>query len=592
MAIMANSRLGIIVGTPQGARADEFQRATPILLGKTVRSDYPAESLLSQPLLNDTNIIAKLLVSPEKVFFAILPTDYEFSAIWWYPVFLSCISLYLVFYHKCKDNTLAISAVLIIVFSPGNIWWTYLPVYVLGQIILAGILVVHSQKENLNWSLRFLSLLFAGGLVTASFLTYAPWALAFSLLLGPFALYLTLRERAIYELHLKKKKSILMLSILIPPIYVAIANWNSLSLMSNTTYPGSRVSNGGESFGLQWFFSGIFNVLIVDRSNMKSLNQSEFSLGFAVLILPLTLILLRNIYKRNFILVSSILFGIVPGLLWTFAPIPSEVGFIYNRIPSQRMALALSVAIPLILIYLVFERLKMNEVVNNFSKSLLFLGTIVTLILIIPYVRASVNEVDTPLVFFILLLTAICTVLFFVNSLSAIKYGLFGFLLISVLSSGTVNPIARGTAPFYQVEPFQTIQSTPLNSLWGSENFVGDAYLMASARNSYSGQQLIAPNFQMWELIDPKRIYVDFWNKGASYVLFDWQKINGAKIYSAAEDQINIQINPCGKVGLQLKLDFLVASKQLSEFKCLKQLNVEPFLKPNGPMWIYEVKTP
>ena len=194
------------------------------------------------------------------------------------------------------------------------------------------------------------------------------------------------------------------------------------------------------------------------------------------------------------------------------------------------------------------------------------------------------------LVFFIVLCIGI-GVWFLQNSrVYVVKQGIYIFGLLAILSSVLINPIASSTSAIYSSEPAGIISLTPKSAVWASDNFVGDAYLMSLGRASVSGQQLNGPIETLWRKFDRNLAYRNVWNKGQSYVLFSWQPDVNATFREEQPDQINILINPCSPILDEFKVEFIISSKPLSEYPCLRALNSEPIIKPNGPMWLYAMQ--
>ena len=92
--ILENKTTGNLFGNTQGARADEFQRSTPMILGKIIDQNFYNQSLLSQPNLFNPKSLQNLLVYPDKYLFSYLSLDYQFSALWFSGIFLAFIGTY------------------------------------------------------------------------------------------------------------------------------------------------------------------------------------------------------------------------------------------------------------------------------------------------------------------------------------------------------------------------------------------------------------------------------------------------------------------------------------------------------------------
>jgi hypothetical protein len=118
-----------------------------------------------------------------------------------------------------------------------------------------------------------------------------------------------------------------------------------------------------------------------------------------------------------------------------------------------------------------------------------------------------------------------------------------------------------------------------------------DAILIANGRTMLSGQQMNGPNFKRWALLDPKGIYKQNWNAGASFVTFLWLKSDEElTITKANPDVIQVISNPCDPKLESANLNY-VASREILSSPCLTKVyeskNRESFI--SSEIYIYEI---
>ena len=588
MSILANSREGVLAGYSQGSRADEFQRATPMLLGQLNDNDFSSKSILALPNILENNFVGNVLLNPENVIFRLFPNDFAFSAIWWFPVFFLFVTVYVTLNLFTRKIELIIPASIVIVFSPGIMWWSNMPALVLSKIISAGLLTFYLLCISKKQFVRVLAALWAGGLVTSAILTYAPLAIGFLFGLLPiFGLLLQKYKLSINRQFYNQKLPALM-TMLIAPIFIYFSEKPQLNGLANTVYPGDRSFNSGKIDGLKWIFSGTFDSLILDRRQIISVNQSEFSLGFGIFVILIFFTLL-NLKARKDKVLKVFLFSILFfQLFWILISADTDWIPVFNRVSPERMGLALSISAPIT--YFVILLNNLDSFVHYHRRNKILITFVVML-----FSTNSAFYVCSQVVFNLKIYVAflIITCLGFGTWLmqnsnpKIIKKGMYIFGILALASSAPINPISSGTTAIYETEPSGIISSTPKSAVWASDNFVGDAYLMSLSRKSVSGQQLTGPNKELWGRFDPNLASEKIWNKGQSYVLFSWQPISEVIFREEQPDQINIQINPCNPILDTFNVQFIIASTPLNEYQCVKLLHSQPIDKPNGPMWLY-----
>ena len=588
MSILANSREGIFLGFAQGSRADEFQRATPMLLGQLYNRDYSPKSLLALQNLLDNNFIGNLLLNPEKVVFSHLPLDFAFSAIWWFPLFLLFVTVILSLNLFTQNREFSLLAAIVVLFSPGIMWWSNMPALVLGKLIASGLLLFFFLFSVGSLYVRAIAVVWSGGLATSAFLTYAPLAIGFLITLLPI-FWMLLKTKHLNRKEIFRGRQLSMsVFIMIAPLYVYFSERSQIEGLANTFYPGDRSFNSGKVDGLKWIFSGIFDVLILDRRQIVSVNQSEFSLGFGIFIpLVILFVLSQSQLRRSASHVTLVGIMFIQ-LFWILIPASTNWIPLLSRVSPERMGLSLTISAPFVFFAILLSNLDLIKQ-NTIFKTSVFIS--VVLFFVVNSGAYVISQIVFSLrlyfVVFIALWIAIGTWCLMQTKMLQIRRGLYFFAILAFISSGFINPIASQTSPVYGVEPAAIITETPKSAIWASDNFVGDAYLMSHARVSISGQQLTGPNIDRWKVFDQNLENFQIWNKGQSYVLFNWQKQVNVTFREDQPDQINILINPCSPILDLYKVEYLISSKPLDEFECVQLLNEEAINKPNGPMWLY-----
>jgi hypothetical protein len=174
-------------------------------------------------------------------------------------------------------------------------------------------------------------------------------------------------------------------------------------------------------------------------------------------------------------------------------------------------------------------------------------------------IRITVACISIALITFLLVLEKTRTV------------GVVGIALFSLVLTISVNPIQRNLDGLATGDVSQELNELAAKGgLWASDNPIVDALLMANAINSLSGMQLVGPNPDIWQVLDPNGLSEMAWNRGASSISFSWSDLLEPEITSPSADVIQVNISPCALAEKFNSLDHVVSSNSL-EYSCLSK---------------------
>jgi hypothetical protein len=199
---------------------------------------------------------------------------------WWFPLAGCFTVLLLLFEIILKGRThLAAFGALWFCSSAYVVAWSNWP----AQIVMWGALICLSAywlAATLNWRIQLLNALLLGiGVMGYAMMLYPPWQIPLFYLFAFLFLGLLLRDK----LYRRWRKGWLVrLACCGVAFAVAgglaiawfLASWDAMQLVSNTEYPGKRVSAGGD-YPFAYFFKGNFNLLSLYNPPYNPDNQSE-----------------------------------------------------------------------------------------------------------------------------------------------------------------------------------------------------------------------------------------------------------------------------------------------------------------------------
>lgn len=589
----APSSADVVFGELRPIRSDEWNRATPILLG-TFLDDWSDEVLT--PFDADEvrfgwvgKSLLPALVYPERVVADILPSRIGFFAWMWFPPIAAIVSVAILLRLCGVGRAASVSGGIVTSLGASSAWWSFHGAQLVWPVALAiSLLIIASTARHetrkigvvTTDQIRRVAFVLLAGLLLARYpMLYAPWAIPTVMIFGGLLLDLTLSQRnrrlAILNLvgSLGVALSIAGLSIL--------SQITRLSTLAGTSYPGSRRYSGG-SDGMAAFTGAHSYFAQTDRgSQMNFSNLSEAALGPTVLVVAALFVLWATaltMTNRKVRDQMPIFATAMTGLLfaWMLFEWPSWLlrGNPLTVIPGYRVTQIMgTIAIPLT--WLVVAR--SEAAYSGKKRQLLAVGAgLVVLVLSASngsFYRAMFPLVDLNEVWLTSILMAACFASFVWK-----PSGFFSVLPITlfvVASSISVNPIVRGVGDLHDSSAAITIRETigydEVRRV-ASDHVMLDALLAANAVPTLGGQQNWGPDKQEWSRLDPSGKFESAWNRGASSLQFSWtsdvdQSIN---ISTPVPDLISVEIGPCNPTLEFWEVDWLISSQPL-ESSCTEE---------------------
>lgn len=244
-----------------------------------------------------------------------------------------------------------------------------------------------------------------------------------------------------------------------------------------------------------------------------------------------------------------------------------------SRFEPERIMQIIGVLAPIVFVLAVgLWREQVSERKNE-SNSILLIGLIVFFLTLQGSVALR-EKLLSNLSLGSIWITAIVAVV--VISLSfTLKYWRIGLVLLigaSLFSVANVNPIVRGIGIFGQSSAMTVIDAAGKLSQgrWASDNFSFDSVTTGAGMRLLSGNQGSGPNYDAYHLLDPNEEHIEIWNRGGSYVFFNWTTGPQINFINPGMDLVAIQIDPCNQILTKFDLGWVVSSTDLSSHTCLR----------------------
>lgn len=584
----SKEQTGLLLGAPNPIRSDEYLRWTPQFIAQTNFGD--SVSLLdyqnSSDYLRIDNSLASRLVDLLKVDFQIksliekvLPIEMAFALNWWTYVFLALLFLPLFINLFGAPLSLAIPATLLVFFSPGNQWWSN------GQIVIFGLaapgfyfLLKAFQDQKSLSKKSILQFVFAVVLLAQLPFQYQPWSIPITIFLG------TLTFTQIYFSSSNKpkfaKQFIIFIFITLALILTRIfVERNGFQILADTVYPGQRrIEIESSEYPL---LSTVLSLRMQDFGpTIKFGNPPEAAIAFLEIAALLSLLLpifaaFRNKGTQAKVLISAAgTLGIY--LLWIFGFWPSFLltGNLLTFVSQDRLAqvtgqLAL-VALPIFLTFIAQKPIRKSKFARIYSLAA------VALIAALMFgdvrdqdsvFRIQVYQLDSIYRDIALFIFAVAMLLYVRRTMAPVLW--IGVLALGILAQ-FINPIQQGTSDLLDSQLAKKIQDIELDQsgTWASNEKWLDTILIANVDGLLSGQQQNGPNISAWKLLDPNQVQNNAWNRGSSFVLFNWVESPNVMIENPANDVIQISTNPCNPALDEFKLQWILSTTELN-YSCL-----------------------
>ena len=579
--ISSQETVGGTIGEPRIIRTDEYLRSSPWDLGLLKSGNANFTSPLADPntslIYPDPDSGINYLNAVDTIWPRAIPgigIDQEFAFAWWTPVLLALIFLPVFLWQIGVGVVVAISVTTLIVTSPVNMWWSLWISPIIGYSALAAVMyLVFMKHENRNL-LRIVPSVFLSAFCVFKLLTsYQPWVIVIAPIILAPAVVFAIKSFGV-------KKSLLRLSAIFVTFVVLagaflISNSSALSTIQNTLYPGQRRSVGERiSAALTW---GAPHLQILNSSpELLGSNASELSSSFSVLaIAGLVIALNRRRFAKFSALEICAAVIVFIWLAWISIQMPNFVGSlpIFSLVTPNRAASVFGIIAILFFAYVSIPKPEGIPAINSqIPLALAALGGLLAALLTLIGGRELTQVV--PRLGNIRI--AIATVLIFVVVFCLLieRLQISGLVLItafSVLMSVNVNPLQRSTNGITDgVTVEKLVELSVPGSTWASDSGSVDALFMANAMNSISGQQLIGPNPDNWQVLDPSGSNEMAWNRGASFISFTWSDLEEAEISSPYADVIQVSISPCALAEKFKTLEHVVSTNSLGH-SCLSK---------------------
>ena len=559
----------LLMGNARTIRWDEFLVFSPYALSQL--SHNPRFPVVNTNIANGQNMLVVphapvwhilTLARPATWGYFLFGAQRGLTWFWWFQIFACFTVLYLLFEIILKGRKgLAAFGAFWVCASAYFVCWSEWPSHVVFFAALGCLTAYHlfaSEKKSTQVSSAILlGLSFPGFLM----IVYPPWQVAAGYFFAFLFVMLFVRDKLHVPLRTSPKYRLGLLALAIV-IAGSLSLWwlltclPDLKVMSNTVYPGRRVSLGGDySFAL--LFQGMYNLITIYFTPQALVNESQTASFYYFFPAVFFAALISRRIARKLGLIGWGLIAYIAGMiLFVLVGLPEPIARItlLSYIPSTRADLTIGLASILLCMHLlgVITQEKENEVSPSEASVPLRVAAFVTLFFIFHSLFLMKKAPGFPPPQIALLISIVtggisyCLVAGKVRAFCAITASLV------VVTTALFNPLATNLDHIYDSELGREITNINKQSndhpFWVSYGGTHPGVLVeVLGGKSLSGVQW-PPQLDIWHALDPERTNEQTYNMYAE-VSFDYLADENTVSFKKIQDgTMRVQISPYNPV--------------------------------------------
>lgn len=582
-----------VIGQSKNIRRDEWAIHTPMAMSQKYE-DYKDYNSIIRSVPTNMSIVYNQPVK-EKLYSILKPfywgyffLDEERAFSWyWCGRFIALFLISFEFFQiiTCRRRFLSLCGAVFTAFSPAVQWWfainDFVEMLCWGEL---GIITVYNYFKSRDKYYRLILPPAAGLCLSGYILCFYPsWQIPFAYIFFAILLWIIIDTKN--NANIKKIDILyILICIIIAGLFVIsviIPNFEILTIIKNTKYPGDNFNTGGTFLHCLYLY--LLNSKIFTFTNVCELAQftgffplPEIAACIYIFQSKFKDKLLINLLIAEFILCWYLVFG--------FSDFPAKISLLYMC--SHRAAMAVSFISLIILARLLSINFKFKERFFEFLIPLIYSINGLFMILIIEYLFNSGTKYniqtnkDLLHLLYIILIPVILFIISFLiiqamkNESKIKKALLISGILFSAIVYGNVNPVMIGFNAVYEIPAYKKIKQIQKEApgIWlVSDNFpITNFPAMAGAPDiSFTN---IYPNLNLWKKLDTGEKYINEYNRYANislHIVFNEKETkftspapDSLLIFLAAEDITKLNVKYI--VSTYLALDYIKISDNIN----------------------------
>ena len=583
-----------LFGISRDIRSDEWATFTPMSISQSF-GELPYSwfgDILRGTVTDMFTVYAQPVATPFIVFrpflsgFLFLGTSRGLAFFWSARLVALILVSYEFFKFITKNKVYSLAAAALIAWAPLVQWWFAInglvEMLIFAQLSL--IMLDYYMKTN-SFLKRCIALLVidicAGGFVLT---LYPAWQIPIFYIILATALSIVLENYKCCKITGKDALSIAV-AVLVLVLSVGIIfyiSFDTIKLVMNTAYPGSRVGVGGNCTWLDLFKSW-GNIFFSMKSEGIPMNACESSMfvDFFPMGFILALYVLVKKKKKDFLLVFLLIIACIMGL-YSLVGVPEFLAKLTGLSFSNGNRVMMVMGF--LNIMLLFRALGSGEIKLTL-KSILAVCLVFSIIVGISVKLYYMNYLSEALLVIVAVISFIGV--FCVLKQTQIVTAVF-LVVLSLICGALVNPVQRGCDIIYQFPMADVLKEIEQSDKgkWAMVNceYPRTDYLLVYGLSTVNSTNTY-PAFEVWQKLDESGIYEDVYNRYAHITLWVSEEDHKEKFELTNADafQVNVTIEDLEKIDVK----YILSGENLDEYVQRDQLSL---LAADSGYYIYEIK--
>ena len=605
----------LLYGQPRSIRADEWQGATPQVVGQS-KIGFPTHDL-TLPGGQDVSMSAAIptkswptVFKPHLWVYFVLPVEFAFAFQWWLMIYLLIVSCYFfVLRVMPRERLFAVLIGLAFGLSPFLLWWyeaaSFMTVAYGFMLLILAMRILNNEQigkikdQRANNTLYISSVVYV--VACLGLILYPPFQIPVVLVVLAFSLGYLLQKK--YTEHTPWKTLARRAGLAIAGVVIAgfvgllfiHTHHATISALNHTEYPGHRVVTSG-GFSLVNAVDGFVMPLL--QSNQRAAhfigNQSEasnFILLLPFMLVPAGVLMWRRWQKRREIDPVYLMLNLCALVFLAHLFVPHG-NFIYkllllDRVPHPRLLIGLGF-LSIVQLVMTIKLIKDERIPKE--KLWKFGGAYSAICLLALIVAGAHIRGLYPMFMHSYLLIAGLAVAFTLIILATLinkrMWAASLLLVFSLLSSFQIIPLYRGLGELTHSKVVAAMQSdSGKHGAWvvvGDDAYNYNEYGILAARPTLSGLQTY-PALNFWRQTgDPSYNYV---TNRESHVVFTDNPNLKTPLTLVHNNSFNVKFECSAFIVDNVR--YVLSIHPLSE-PCVRQIG-SPITYPNATFYMYEL---
>ncbi len=457
------------------------------------------------------------------------------------------IFLFMVSFEFCmliskKNKFLSLAYAFLITFSPIVSWWVAInglvEMLVFGQL---AIIIINHYLRSESFLIKCLLALALAFCAEAYLLTFYPaWQIPLAYVFLALLIWLIIENFDSIPFSLKKDIpaiAIFILVLAVATIYIFTKSQDTILAIMNTSYPGKRISTGGD-YSLRDYFGYASNLFFPVAASTNACEFAKFFDFFPLGLIFTAMALIKDKKRDKLLLALVCVFFILS--IYCLVGFPTMISklTLLSFTPTNRAYIAIGFINILLLVRSISVLSKKHSRFERISFAII--SALVVSIISRQFIPGYISSFKQILILIVLLLSFIC-----VASKNYKKFALI-CIAITLISGFMVNPVRSGISNSYDNKVVSTIREVSQkdkDAKWITQGIGLPAINIPTLAGAPSiNSTNVYPNIELWSKLDPEGKYYDAYNRYAHIAVILTEEETRFELPFA--DQLFLYLNP------------------------------------------------